>query len=91
MPPLLGVFLLHYLNTMGQWMGNHAPVEMELVMSKVFQFVCQLLCLVALFTPVGCFLSDGYCEIIMGLLDFTGSPVVVAIGIPTLYVISVAE
>jgi len=72
-------------------MGNHAPVEMELVMAKVFQFVCQLLCLLALFTPVACFMSDWYCTMVMGLLDFTGSPVVVALGIPTLYVISVAE
>ena len=58
---------------------------------KLFQFVCQILFLVAMFTPVGCFVSDTYAAWVMGLLDFQGSCIVVGLGLPTLYVISVAE
>jgi len=76
MPPLLGVFLLQYLNTMGQWMGNHAPFEMESVMSKN---VCGAVVLSMLLTILAGAFNKSAAKMIVEALDFQGSSFVVCI------------
>lgn len=76
MPPLLGVFLLQYLNTMGQWMGNHAPFEMESVMSKI---VCGVIVLSLLGTILAGAFNSAVASMIVEALDFQGSSFVVMV------------
>jgi hypothetical protein len=42
---------------------------MEFVMSKVFQFVCQIAFLVLRASPFVAFVSDTYLKFVMGRLD----------------------